>query len=99
MLADHLSTRTRRRLARSPYAPPPEVPVLRTDVLARLLVERLISLGPMTETEAIDVLDVRAPGRGPDVIQWSQHRGLIRRVQGDDDVILEAVGAPRALAA
>jgi hypothetical protein len=34
---------------------------LRTDVLARLLVERLASLGPMTEAEAIEVLDVGPP--------------------------------------
>ena len=50
MTDDLLSARTRRRLARSPYAPiprgdDPDVAQLRDDVLARLLVERLNSLG------------------------------------------------------
>jgi hypothetical protein len=57
------SARTRRRLARSPS--------LRDDVLARLLVERLSSLGSMIEAEAIDVLDNRAPGRGAVVVDYS----------------------------
>jgi hypothetical protein len=74
--------------------------VLRTDILARLLVERLNSLGAMTETEAIEVLEWRAPGRGHEVIRWAKHRGLIRRVAGTDDepAMLEAAGAPRSLA-
>jgi hypothetical protein len=99
MTDEHLSARTRRRLARSPYAPIGE-PVLRTDVLCRLLVERLTSLGPMVETEAIDVLEQRAPGRGAEVVRWAGQRGLVRRVQHDDEpATLEAVGAPRSLAA
>ena len=73
MTDDHLSARTRRRLARSPFAPIGE-PVLRDDILARLLVERLNSLGPLTETEAIDVLDIRAPGRGADVVAYASAR-------------------------
>jgi hypothetical protein len=105
MTVEHyLSARTRRRLARSPYAPIPEdddMAQLRTDVLARLLVERLLSLGPVTEPEAIDVLDARAPGRGADVVKYALHVGLVRRVTGDDDepATLKAVGAPRSLAA
>jgi hypothetical protein len=98
MTVDHLSARTRRRLARSPYAPPGGT-VLRSDVLARLLVERLTSLGPMTEATALEAIDSRAPGRGPDVILWAQQRGIVRRVQTDDAVMLEAVGTPQTLAA
>ena len=74
--------------------------LLRTDVLARLLVERLSSLGPMTETEAIDVLEARAPGRGEDVVRYAMHTGLVRRVNGDDgQPTLRALGVPRSLAA
>jgi hypothetical protein len=65
--ADHLSPRTRRRLARSAYAPIGE-PVLRTDLLCRLVIERLASLGPLPEGEVLDAIDRRAPGRGPEVI-------------------------------
>jgi hypothetical protein len=103
---DIFSARTRRRLARSPYAPIPpgdddDVAQLRTDVLARLLLERLLSLGEMTEAEAVDVLDARAPGRGADVVKYALHVGLVRRVPGDDDepATLKALGAPRSLAA
>jgi hypothetical protein len=113
---DIFSARTRRRLARSPYAPIPlaadrvgrqsppgddDVSQLRVDVLARLLVERLASLGPVTEAEAVDVLDARAPGRGADVVRYAVHVGLVRRVPGDDDepATLKALGAPRSLAA
>jgi hypothetical protein len=100
---DIFSARTRRRLARSPYAPIPEdddVSQLRTDVLARLLVERLNSLGPVTEAEAIDVLDARAPGRGGDVVTYSIRVGLVRRSQHDDEpATLVALAAPRTLAA
>jgi hypothetical protein len=101
---DIFSARTRRRLARSPYAPIPEdddMAQLRTDVLARLLLERLNSIGPMTEAEAVDVLDARAPGRGRDVVRYALHVGLIRRVAGTDDepATLKALGAPRTLAA
>jgi hypothetical protein len=100
MTADHLSDRTLRRLSRSPYAPP-EVAVLRVDILARLLLERLASLGPMLESDAIDSLDNRAgvTGRGLETIEWATRRGLVRRVQVDDDAMLEAVGAPQTLAA
>lgn len=77
--------------------------MLRTDVLCRLLLERLTSLGPMLETDAIDSLDNRAgvTGRGLEAIEWATRRGLIRRVPGQDDqpALLEAVGAPRSMAA
>jgi hypothetical protein len=77
--------------------------VLRTDVLCRLLVERLVSCGPMLETDAIDVLDDRAgiTGRGLETIEWAARRGLIRRVPGHDGepATLEALGAPRSMAA
>jgi len=103
--SDHLSAGTRRRLAASPYAPIPEdddVAQPRTDVLARLLVERLSSLGPMTEAEAVDVLDIRAPGRGRAVVTYALHVGLVRRIAGEDNQAdaLAAVGRPsRSLAA
>jgi len=74
--------------------------VLRVDVLARLLVERLNSIGPMPETEAIDVLDIRAPGRGAEAVSYAIRVGLVRRAQhGDEPATLEALGAPRTLAA
>ena len=74
--------------------------MLRTDILARLLLERLNSLGAMTEQEAVDVLDIRAPGRGARVVDYALHAGLIRRNQHDDEpATIEAVGAPRSLAA
>jgi hypothetical protein len=38
--------------------------MLRTDALARLLLERLMSLGPMTELAAIEAVEWREPGRG-----------------------------------
>jgi len=74
--------------------------MLRTDVLCRLLVERLHSLGPMSEAAAIEAIEWRAPGRGEEVIRWAKHRGLIRRVAGtnDEPAMLEAAGAPRSLA-
>lgn len=98
MTVDHLSPRTLRRLKRSPYAPP-EVAVLRTDLLCRLLIERLASIGPLPEAEVLDAIDRRAPGRGPEVVAYAQQRGLIRRVQTGDAVMLEAVGTPQRLAA
>jgi len=98
MTGSHLSAKTLRRLSRSPYAPP-EVAVLRTDLLCRLLLERLTSIGPMTEAAAVEAVEWRAPGRGLETIQWATQRGVIRRVQVDDDVMVEAVGAPQTLAA
>jgi hypothetical protein len=75
--------------------------VLRTDILARLLVERLLSLGPTLEAEAIDAIEQRAPGRSVEVLAWAEQAGLVRRVRhADETVTLEAVGAaPRSLAA
>jgi hypothetical protein len=100
MTADHLSAQTRRRLARSPYAPLGGTTVLRTDVLCRLLVERLVSLGPTTEADAIEAIEWRAPGRGQEVIDRANLLGAVRRVVDSDDVVrLEAADAPRALAA
>jgi hypothetical protein len=96
----HLSARTLRRLAKSPYAPIERGPMLRTDVLCRLLVERLNSLGPMPEAAAVDMLEQRQPGCGTDVLRWGRSANLIRRVQHDDEpAMVEAVGAPRSLAA
>ena len=74
--------------------------MLRTDVLCRLLAERLYSLGPMTEQAAIECVEWREPGRGHETIRWAQQRGLIRRIDRTDDepARLEAAGAPRSLA-
>jgi hypothetical protein len=69
--------------------------MLRTDVLARMLIARLHALGPMTEAAALEALDVRAPGRGPEVIAWAKQAGMLRRVQHDEPM-LEAAGAPVA---
>jgi hypothetical protein len=54
----------------------------------------------MSEAEAIDALDSRAPGRGPETIAWAQQMGLIRRIPGTDDqpARLEAVTSPRIAA-
>jgi hypothetical protein len=62
-----------------------------------LLLQRLHALGPCSLQEAVDVLNDRAPGRGLEVIWWSQQRGLIRRIEGtgDEPAMLEAAGAPR----
>jgi hypothetical protein len=98
MTADHLSAATRRRLARSPFAPlypggTAPMTQLRVDVLARLLAERLHSLGPLPEPDAIDVLEQRAPGQAAAAIRWARQSGAIRRVAGKDDepATLEAV--------
>jgi hypothetical protein len=74
--------------------------VLRTDILARLLVERLLSLGATSEAEVLDAIEQRSPGRGPEVVAWAIQAGIVRRVRHTDDTVtLEAAGAPRRLAA
>jgi hypothetical protein len=74
--------------------------VLRTDILARLLVERLLSLGGTPEAEVLDAIEQRAPGRTDEVVTYATQRGLVRRVhRADGTVMLEAVGVPRTLAA
>ena len=73
--------------------------MLRTDVLTRLLVERLHSCGPMSVAAAIDAIESRAPGRSREVIQHAELRGLIRTRHHDDEpAMIEAAGAPRTLA-
>ena len=52
-------------------------------------------VGPLPEAEVLDAIDRRAPGRRPEVITYAQQRGLIRRIQTDDHVLLEAVGTPQ----
>jgi hypothetical protein len=84
MTVDHLSARTRRRLARSPFAPLEE-PVLRTPVLAQLLLHRLVTLGPMPEGAAILLLESRAPGRANETIEWAKSRGMLTRIAATDD--------------
>jgi hypothetical protein len=68
--------------------------MLRTDALAQLLVGRLLALGAMSEAAAIEALDTRSPGRGPETIEWAIGRSLIRRVDIDGTTTLEAAGAP-----
>ncbi len=67
--------------------------MLRTGILARLLLERLGSLGPASEPEAVAWIELRAPGRGPEVVLWARQAGMVRRVvHGDDEpATLEAL--------
>jgi hypothetical protein len=74
---------------------------LRTDVLATILLERVL-VKPMTEPAAVMLLESRAPGRACDVIQWAEHRGMVRRIPGHDDepaMIAPPVPAPGPVAA
>ncbi len=76
--------------------------VLRTDVLARILLDRLLRVGPMTEPVAAMLLEDRAPGRADEIIAWAQQAGMIRRVPavGDEPATLApAHMAPRPIAA
>ena len=68
--------------------------MLRTNVLARLLLERILSLGPMTELAAMECVEWREPGRSHEVIEWACAAGMIRRDPGEPATI-EAAGAPR----
>jgi hypothetical protein len=73
---------------------------LRTDILARLLLERLLAHGETPEAEAVDSIEQRAPGRSEEVIQWAVQAGLVRQYRRNDNVaMLEARTAPRSLAA
>ena len=101
MTVDHLSAKTRRRLARSPYAPVQGDDVLRTPVLEQLLLHRLVTVGPMPEGAAVLLLESRAPGRADETIAWATARGILTRVAASDDepAMLEAVGGPKAIAA
>lgn len=75
--------------------------MLRTPVLAELLLHRLVTLGPMPEGAAVLLLESRAPGRGEETIAWAKARGMLTRIAATDDepAMLEALGAPTALAA
>jgi hypothetical protein len=74
---------------------------LRTNLAARLLLERLLRWGPMTEPAALEMLEDRAPGRGHEIVSYARTAGMIKRTAGVDDepATLEAVGAPSSLAA
>lgn len=74
---------------------------LRTNLAARLLLERLLRWGPMTEPAALELIEDRAPGRGHEIIGYARSAGMIRRVAGKDDepATLEAAGTPLTLAA
>jgi len=74
---------------------------LRTDILARLLLERLLAHGPSTEAEIRDAIEARSPGRSEEVIQWASQAGLVRHYhrRNDDVAMLEARSRPRSLAA
>jgi hypothetical protein len=87
--------------ARVHHTPPIERgTMLRTDVLCRLLIERLNSLGPMSEAAAKDVLEQRQPGSAELVLRYGRSAGLIRRVQHDDEAAtIEAIAVPRSMAA
>ncbi len=59
--------------------------LLRTDILARLLLERLLAVGPMTEPAAVIMLENRAPGRSDEVIAWARGAGMVRRIPAVND--------------
>ncbi len=76
--------------------------VLRTDVLARLLLDRLLRVGPMTEAAAVMLLEDRAPGRAQEIITWASQAGMIRRTPAVGDApatLAPAHMAPRPIAA
>ena len=58
--------------------------MLRTPVLAELLLQRLLSIGPMPQPEAVTLLESRAPGRGEEVIAWARSAGMVRVAERDD---------------
>lgn len=74
---------------------------LRTNLAARLLLERLLRWGPMPEQAALDLIEDRAPGRGHEIVSYARTAGMIKRTAGNDDTpaMLEAAGGPKALAA
>jgi hypothetical protein len=65
--------------------PGDEMAPLRTNVLALLLLERLLTIGPMTEPAAVIMLENRAPGRADEVISWARGAGMVRRIPALDD--------------
>jgi hypothetical protein len=70
--------------------------MLRTDVLALVLLRQLHASGPCPEREALEVLNIRAPGRSHEILDTAMQRGMVRRVmRADTTVALEAAGAPR----
>jgi hypothetical protein len=69
--------------------------MLRTNCLAQLLLARLLTLGAMSENEALDALEARAPGRSREVVEFAEAAGMLRRVEHDDGPMLEAAGARR----
>jgi hypothetical protein len=89
MPGDHLSAATRRRLSRSPFAPLPgddnQMAQLRTDVAARLLLERIITLGPQTEPDILEQIESRAPGRAHEILAYARGAGMVRRIPGLGD--------------
>ncbi len=108
MTDGQLSARTLKRLARSPYAPPPQrkgddaVAPLKTAALAQLLLARLLALGPISEPAATMLLEARAPGRAGEVIEYAVAAEMLRRVPAADDrptVLMPASMAPRPIAA
>jgi hypothetical protein len=83
-----LSAKTLKRLARGPYAPitgGETVAILRTNVIAMLLLEKLLAVGPMTETAVVELLDTRAPGRAQEVLEYGKGAGMISRIPGLGD--------------
>ena len=75
--------------------------MLRTDVLAKMLLERLLRLGAMSEPSAVMLIESRALGRGDDVIAYARRAGMLKRTPATETepAMLEAVGTPRSLAA
>jgi len=57
--------------------------MLRTPVLAELLLQRLLSI-EIPQPEAVTLLESRAPGRGEEVIAWARSAGMVRVAERDD---------------
>jgi hypothetical protein len=63
--------------------------------------QRLLTVGPMTEDAAMLLLDSRAPGRGLEAIEWASSMGMLSRIPaaGNEPATLAALGTPETLAA
>jgi hypothetical protein len=55
---------------------------LRTDMAARLLLERLLALGPQPEPDVVEALETRAPGRAHEILAYARAAGMVRRIPG-----------------
>jgi hypothetical protein len=70
---------------------------LRTDVAARVLLERLLALGPQSEPDVVDLLETRAPGRAHEILAYARGAGMVRRIPGlgDEPAMVAATHSER----